>query len=422
MVPIDAIRRARMKICFFNRSYWPDQAATGQLLTELAEDLVSRHGCEVTVVAGRALHGAERDAAGLAPVDREVRRGVTILRANGTRFDRRRFSGRAANYLTYFASAAVAGFQVGRPDIVVSLTDPPILGLAARWTARRTGARFVFLCEDIFPEVAALLEDFHNDTVNRALDRVNRYLLRDADGIVALGDRMRRRLVEEKGADPSRVTVIHNWADCEAITPGPKDNAFTRAHGLGDRFVLMHSGNIGLSQNLDVLIEAAALLKDRARLVIAIVGDGAKREALARQAAGRGLANVRFFPYQPKELLHESFAAADAFLVSLKAGIEGYIVPSKLYGILAAGRPYIAAVDPTCEVATIAREYGCGLLAAPGDPGALAGAIAALHDDPAAARAMGQRARAAALQFDRRVAVAAYHSLFVRVAGLARAA
>lgn len=411
-----------MKICFFNRSYWPDQAATGQLLTELAEDLVSRHGCEVTVVAGRALHGAERDAAGLAPVDREVRRGVTILRANGTRFDRRRFSGRAANYLTYFASAAVAGFQVGRPDIVVSLTDPPILGLAARWTARRTGARFVFLCEDIFPEVAALLEDFHNDTVNRALDRVNRYLLRDADGIVALGDRMRRRLVEEKGADPSRVTVIHNWADCEAITPGPKDNAFTRAHGLGDRFVLMHSGNIGLSQNLDVLIEAAALLKDRARLVIAIVGDGAKREALARQAAGRGLANVRFFPYQPKELLHESFAAADAFLVSLKAGIEGYIVPSKLYGILAAGRPYIAAVDPTCEVATIAREYGCGLLAAPGDPGALAGAIATLHDDPAAARAMGQRARAAALQFDRRVAVAAYHSLFVRVAGLARAA
>ena len=411
-----------MKICFFNRSYWPDQAATGQLLTELAEDLVSRHGCEVTVVAGRALHGAERDAAGLAPVDREVRRGVTILRANGTRFDRRRFSGRAANYLTYFASAAVAGFQVGRPDIVVSLTDPPILGLAARWTARRTGARFVFLCEDIFPEVAALLEDFHNDTVNRALDRVNRYLLRDADGIVALGDRMRRRLVEEKGADPSRVTVIHNWADCEAITPGPKDNAFTRAHGLGDRFVLMHSGNIGLSQNLDVLIEAAALLKDKARLVIAIVGDGAKREALARQAAGRGLANVRFFPYQPKELLHESFAAADAFLVSLKAGIEGYIVPSKLYGILAAGRPYIAAVDPTCEVATIAREYGCGLLAAPGDPGALAGAIAALHDDPAAARAMGQRARAAALQFDRRVAVAAYHSLFVRVAGLARAA
>ena len=228
---------------------------------------------------------------------------------------------------------------------------------------------------------------------------------------------MRRRLVEEKGADPARVSVIHNWADCDAIVPGPKDNAFTREHGLVDRFVLMHSGNIGLSQNLDVLIEAASRLASKDRLVIAVVGDGARREALEQTRRARGLTNVRFFPYQPKALLHDSFAAADAFLVSLKPGIEGYIVPSKVYGILAAGRPYIAAVDPSSEVATIARDYGCGLLATPGDPDALAAAIAAMYDDPGATRAMGQRARAAALQFDRRVAVAAYHDLFARVAG-----
>ena len=176
--------------------------------------------------------------------------------------------------------------------------------------------------------------------------------------MIALGERMKRRLVEEKGADPSRVHVIHNWADCQAITPGPKDNAFARAHGLADRFVLMHSGNVGLSQNLDLLVEAAARLQSRERLVIAIVGDGARRQALAgRGGAPRALTNVRFFPYQPKELLHESFATADAFLVSLKPGLEGYIVPSKLYGILAAGRPFVAAVDPSCEAATIAREH-----------------------------------------------------------------
>ena len=406
-----------MKICFFNRSYWPDQAATGQLLTELAQDLVSRHGCEVTVVAGRPLYSGAAERHRLVPVSRETHHGVTLLRANGTRFRPRRFAGRAANYVTYFASAVLAGLQAGRPDIVVSLTDPPIIGLAARWTARRTGARFVYVCEDIFPEAAALLEDFHNDRVNRILDRVNRYLVREADATVALGGRMQRRLVEEKGADPARVSIIHNWADCEAIVPGPKDNAFTRAHGLGDRFVLMHSGNIGLSQNLDVLIEAASRLVSHERIVIAIVGDGAKREGLERDAARRGLANVRFFPYQPKALLHESFAAADAFLVSLKAGLEGFIVPSKVYGVLAAGRPYVAAVDPSSEVATIARDHGCGVLAAPGDPDALAGAIVSLADDPATTHAMGQRARAAALQFDRRVAVLAYHDLFARVAG-----
>ncbi len=309
--------------------------------------------------------------------------------------------------------------RLGPQDVIVSLTDPPILGLAALMAARRAGARFVFLCEDIFPEVASLLEDFHNTAVNRTLDRVNRYLLREADAVIALGERMKGRLIEEKGADPSRVHVIHNWADCQAITPGPKDNAFARAHGLADRFVLMHSGNVGLSQNLDLLVEAAARLQSRDRLVIAVVGDGARRQTLQDEALRRGLANIRFFPYQPKELLHESFATADAFLVSLKPGLEGYIVPSKLYGILASGRPFVAAVDPSCEAATIARDHQCGTVAVPGDVDALVAAIATLYDDPAGARVMGENARRASLRYDRRAAVQRYHELF---AGLNRKA
>jgi glycosyltransferase involved in cell wall biosynthesis len=139
-------------------------------------------------------------------------------------------------------------------------------------------------------------------------------------------------------------------------------------------------------------------------------------------AADRGLENVRFFPYQPKALLHESFSAADVFIVSLKSGLEGFIVPSKVYGILAAGRPYIAATDQTAEPAIIARERGCGLVAAPGDPDALAAAIASLYDNPAAAREMGARARQVAWQFDRKVAVQAYHDLFARLLAPARAA
>ncbi len=411
-----------MNLCFFNRSYWPDQAATGQLLTELAQDLASVYGCGVSVVAGRPLHARARERASFWPVATEQHEGVRILRANGTLLPTRRFAGRAANYLTYFSSALAASFQIGRPDVVVSLTDPPIVGLAALAAARRAGARFVFLCEDIFPEVASLLEDFHNTAVNGALDRINRKLVRDADAIVALGERMKRRLVEEKGAPADRVHVIHNWADCEAITPGPKDNAFTRAHGLQDKFVLMHSGNVGLSQNLDVLVDAADRLRTRDRLVIAIVGEGGRRPVLEQMAAARGLTNVRFFPYQPKELLHESFAAADAFLVSLKPGLEGYIVPSKLYGILAAGRPFVAAVDPSCEVAAIAEERACGLVAPPGDPDALAGAIAALCDDPHAARRMGEHARRAAWRYDRRAAVRAYYDLFAGLSRVAHAA
>jgi colanic acid biosynthesis glycosyl transferase WcaI len=405
-----------LTICFFNRSYWPDVAATGQYLTELAQDLAAR-GCGVSVVAGAPLT-VSATRRGWRLVERDEREGVRILRANGTRFSPRRFIGRVANYLTYFASAALASLSIGRHDVVVAMTDPPIVGLLALWTARRTGAKFIFLCEDIFPEVAVLVEGFDNRLVSRTLDRINRYLLARADAIVVLGPRMQRRLVEEKGADPSRMAIIHNWADCDAIQPAAKNNAFARAHGLADRFVVMHSGNVGLSQNLEVLLDAAEELRGRTDVVFAIVGDGSKRRVLEADARRRGLANVLFLPYQPKALLDQSFAAADVFLVSLKAGLEGYIVPSKIYGILAAGRPFIAAVDPSCEVAGIARESHCGLVAPAGDAGALASSVVALYDDRAELAAMGRRARDAAWAYDRRRAVSAYHDLFLQVAGL----
>src|ERR687891_2796269 len=178
---------------------------------------------------------------------------------------------------------------------------------------------------------------------------------------------MRERLITGKGADPRKVKVIHNWADCSAIIPGSKRHPFSVAHGLAEAFVVMHSGNMGLSQNLDTLVDAADRLRSYPDLVLAMVGDGAKRQTLEARARSQRLTNIRFFPYQPKESLRDSFASADMFVVSLKRGLAGYIVPSKLYGILAAGRPYVAAVEEACEVATISQKYDCGLVVEPGD-------------------------------------------------------
>ena len=399
-----------MKVCFFNRSYWPDDGATGQLLTELCEDLVARHGFEVTVVCGAAPGALRR---GL--VARERRNGVEILRAGGTTLDKARFSGRAANYLSYVASAWLAGRRIGRPDVVVALTDPPIIGLAARRAARRAGARFVFLCQDVFPEVARLLEDFRSERVDRTLERVGRSLIRGADRVIAIGETMRDRLVERRGADPARTVVIHNWADCSILSPRPRDNAFARAHGLHDAFVVMHSGNVGFSQDLDTLIEAAALLRDESRLVFVIMGDGARRAALAARVVSLGLGNVRFLPRQPMEGLAEALGSADAFVVSLKAGLAGSIVPSKLYGVLAAGRPYVAAVERASEVADITVKHDSGLLAPPGDARALASRILELRADPAMARRLGDNARRAALHFDRPLQVDAHARLLREV-------
>jgi colanic acid biosynthesis glycosyl transferase WcaI len=395
-----------LRIVFFNRSYWPDTGATGQLLTELAEDLAARHGCEVTVVAGLPLRSTAR------PPATEVRNGVRIVRAAGTAFDPRRFAARAVNYLTYFASACVAAMRIRGADVVVAMTDPPIIGLAARLAAWRTGARFVFLCEDVFPEVTQLLEDFRSAAVDGVLARVSRYLVRRADAIIALGDTMKARLVAGKGADPDKVAVIHNWADCAAMAPGPRSNDFSRTHGLDDCFVVMHAGNIGWSQGFEVILDAAALLQEHSRVRFVMVGDGARRAALEAQVHGRGLDNVVFLPYQPRARMSESYAAADVFLVTLKAGLAGYIVPSKLYTILAAGRPYVAAVEPECEVTQITRDFGCGVAVAPGDGVAMAAAILRLYEDAAYAERLGLRAREAALSFDRRRQVDAYAALF----------
>ncbi|MGE3277957.1 MAG: glycosyltransferase family 4 protein [Vicinamibacterales bacterium] len=397
-----------MRVTFFNRSYAPDTGATGQLLTELAEDLVAHHGWDVTVVTGRPLLGHTSVPA------RETRNGVTVIRAAGTAFNPRRFVARAANYLTYFLSACLVARRLPAQHVVVAMTDPPIIGLAALLV--RGGARFVFYCQDIFPEVASLLEDFRSPMVDRLLDRLNRFIVRRADRIVALGETMRQRLVEEKGADPARLVIVHNWADADAITPAPKRNPFSEAQGLVDRFVVLHAGNIGLAQNLEVVLDAAERLSTRDDILFLFIGDGSRRARLEAAAQDRGLSNVRFLSFQPRESLRWTYASADVCLVSLAPGLAGYIVPSKIYPVLAAGRPSIAAVERETELAGLLDARACGLQVPPGDGEALAGAVARLAGDGVLRRALGERARAAAMSFTRPGQVAAFAGVLAGVA------
>jgi colanic acid biosynthesis glycosyl transferase WcaI len=406
-----------MHIAFFNRSFYPDTAATGQLLTELCEGLVRDHGCRVSVVAGvplmPATAGEVSRSRGL--FTREHYRGITILRARGTRFSKRRFIGRFCNYVSYFLLACYAGMRLQRPNVVIALTDPPIIGLAAYLAARRFGAPLVMSYRDIFPEVGRLLEDFQSELVDRVLQQVTCFLVRKAERSVALGATMRRRLIEEKGAETSRVVIIPDWADCIDIVPGPRQNAFSLAHGLSDKFVVMHSGNIGLSQGLESIVQVAGHLQAFPDIQMVFIGEGVKKAHLEAQAQTLGVQNVRFLPYQPKENLRHSFASADVFLISLKRGLAGYIVPSKLYGILAAGRPYVAAVEEACEVAAISRAYNCGLVAEPENPQDVANNILTLYHDRQLAQQLGLNARKAALDFDRPILVRAYYDLFCQI-------
>jgi colanic acid biosynthesis glycosyl transferase WcaI len=404
---------ARVRVCYFNRSYWPDTGATGQLLTELAEDLVATHGFEVTVVTGYPL-GEAGGITHQAP-SRETRNGVRIVRAAGTTFVPGRFVGRACNYVTYFLSALWIALRLPPQDVTVALTDPPIIGLAALAARPRCG--MIFYCQDIFPEVAALLADFHSPLVNGILDWLNRFLLRRARRIIALGDTMASRLIEGKGADPARITVISNWADTSAIVPSEKHNAFAVQHGLVDRVVVLHAGNIGMSQNLDVVIDAAERLRRRPDIVVLFIGDGNRRAPLEAMAAARGLSNIRFLPFQPRDQLRWTYASSDICLVSLKPGLAGYIVPSKLYPILAAGRPYVAAVEPSSEVAALTARHDCGVVVTPGDADAMAAQILALADDAPRRAAMGAGARAASALYARDRQIAEHARIIREVVG-----
>ena len=365
---------SKLHVVFFNRSFYPDTAATGQLLTELCETLTETYGYRVTVIAGVPLLPAVAASArksGFAVYTRETHRGIEIIRARGTAFPKVRFIGRVCNYLSYFFSAVYAGQFVDRPDAVVALTDPPIIGLAAYLLSLRHGVPLIMSYRDVFPEVAQLLEDFHSKSVSTALQRVNCFLVRRSARVIALGETMRARLIATKKSPPETTVVIPDWADCGEIVPAPRQNDFASRLGLAEKFVVLHSGNIGLSQGLDNVIETASLLRDNKDIEFVFIGSGVKRPQLENRARELGLSNVRFLPFQPKSDLTYSFATADVFLISLKKGLAGFIVPSKLYGILAAGRPFVGAVERESEVAPVAPPHvlAAAWLRSPAMPG-----------------------------------------------------
>jgi putative colanic acid biosynthesis glycosyltransferase WcaI len=398
----------RPRILVLNQYYWPGVEATAHLLSELCEALAEDF--EITVVTGRLRGRPDLPS-------REVRHGVEIIRVESAAHDRAQLFRRGLNYLTYLAAALRAGLAVRRVDAVLCGTDPPIVGNLALIVARRHRAPLIVISEDVFPEIAVALHRLENGVLVRVLGLLVRAYLRRADRVVAIGETMRRRL-EAKGARPDRLRVIPNWTDVEALRPGNKSNSWSRTQALDSDFVVMHSGNVGHAQDLDTLIRSATLLRDMDNLRIVVIGTGARYAQLVSLAERLETDHVRFIDFQPRELLSETLAAADVHVVGLARGLAGYIVPSRLYGILAAGRPVIVAAEDESETAQLVREFGCGVVVPPGEPLALAEAIRACHDGAYDLADMGRRARAyAETQADTRFAVARYRELLAEVVG-----
>jgi colanic acid biosynthesis glycosyl transferase WcaI len=380
------------RIIFLNRYFFPDHSATSQLLSDLAFHLAER-GYDVRVFTSRQRY----DDPSVVLPEREVVRGVTIRRLATTRFGRSGLIGRGFDYASFYLAVRRAVIESGEPgDILVAKTDPPLLCLPALQAARKRRLLLVNWLQDLYPEVAMRLKmPLLGSPAGRILLGMRDNALRAAAANVVVGERM-AAIVRERDVPGRRLHVIPNWCDDEDIQPlSPHENPLRREWRLEGKFVVGYSGNLGRGHEYATLREAAWRLRDDARFVFLFIGGGSQFDALAKEVHAQGLDDrFRFLPYQERTKLKYSLGVADVHWLSLRPELEGLIVPSKFYGIAAAGRPTIAITAPEGEIAGLVRDHRCGFAIAPGDGVQLVDALRRLVESPEIVADMGRRARA----------------------------
>jgi colanic acid biosynthesis glycosyl transferase WcaI len=381
-----------MHILLLNQYYPPDTSATAKMAVQVAEKLAEHH--RVTVVAGRPSYDPD-EFYPFAFLRRDVRNNVTVERVASTAYPRHQMRRRVSNYLSYLALAVPRALAI-HPDIVLAMTDPPVAGIAGAFIARMADRPFVYNIRDLYPDMA-----LGGDIVrpNRWVDRweeMHRHALREAARVIVLGEDMRDRIIS-KGVSKDRVVVIRDGASFPALLPERNDPLVQKIR-CGFSFVALHAGNLGFYGAWESLLKAADILRNE-NIGLVFVGDGANRAAL--ETSAKSSPNVRFLPFFPFEQVPHVMMAGDVHIVTVRRGLEGVVVPSKLYSILAAGRPVLAVAAGESDAARIVSESGCGISADPDDPAGIAAGILELRDDPNRLAQMGIRAKETAAKYAR---------------------
>ena len=379
-----------MHILLLNEYYPPDTSATAKMAAQIAEALAARH--EVTVLAGRPSYDPDQSYA-YSLLRRETRQGVTIECVGSTAFSRHGMKGRVSNYLSYLALAVPRAIEM-RPDVILTMTDPPVAGIAGAFVARRVKRPFVYNIRDMYPDMALGGGIVRARKWVERWESMHRRALRQAVRVIVLGDDMRERIIS-KGIDPARVVVVRDGASFPPFLL-PQSDPIVQQIRSGFPFVALHAGNLGFYGAWETLLKAAEILRNE-NTGLVFVGSGANRARL--EAAAAGAENVRFLPYQPVQQVPQVMMAGDVHIVTIRRGLEGVVVPSKIYSILAAGRPVLAAAAESSDAARIVIESGCGLAANPDDPADVAAAIREMRQNPARLAKMGERARETAKKY-----------------------
>ena len=397
-----------MRILLLNEYYPPDTSATAKMAALVAERLAQHH--QVTVLAGRPSYDPT-EYYPFAFLRRDIQNGVTVERVGSTDYPRHKMKRRVANYLSYLALAVPRAIAL-RSDVILAMTDPPIAGIAGAFVSRMSGRPFVYNIRDLYPDMAVGGDIVRPSNWVQRWEKIHRSALRRAKRVIVLGDDMRSRILA-KGIAPDRVAIVRDGTTFPASMPDRCDPVVEELR-CGFPFAVVHAGNLGSYGAWNTLIEAAKLLRDE-NIGLVFVGDGANRAPI--ESSAKGLPNVRFLPFRPIGQIPHVMMAGDVHVVTVKRGLEGVVVPSKLYSILAAGRPVLAVAPSECDASRIALESECGMAADPDDPAAVAQAIRTLRDCPARLAGMASRAREVASNYARNKELDRFTAIVEEAAG-----
>jgi len=361
-------------ILFINRVYPPDSGATGRVLEQAAGVFV-KAGWSVTILATGC--GAESDSL--------VRDCVTVVRVP-TLFSKSSLLVRALGYALMIPSLLLKALILPRTDVVVTMTDPPMLAVIGPFLRAAKGAKLVHWAQDLYPEVAEEADVFRKHGMAAGAIRfLSTASLKAHHLVLSPGRCMSERLLL-RGIAPERVRLIPNIGMERDIAPSERrNNAFRGQHGIApETLVVMYSGNLGRAHEFATVLEAARMLKERGEhgILFLFVGEGPSRSIVENASLSAGLKNVRFLPPQPGSGISESLGAADLHLVTMREGMSGLVVPSKFYGVLAAERPCLFVGPPDSEVARVILEIGCGSVIGIGESSRLVEVILNYRDHP----------------------------------------
>jgi len=382
-----------MHIMFMAQCYAPEDVSAAVLITELTTELVKR-GHQVTFVTGAPSypHGKVFPGYRNRIYQQEELDGVRVIRTWSYISPNKAFWPRIFHYGTYSATALFGGLCAGKPDILVNYSPPLPLGVSAWLLSRLWHVPWVLQLEDLYPDAAVAAGMLHNRAAIAFFEAMERFQYRRATHISLIAESFRRNLLG-KGVSQEKMSLIPVWADPDVVRPLPKENSFRDQHGLVGKFVVMYAGNLGLTSSLEDVLVAAELLHHEPGVRFVIIGEGVKKSDLEKVARTRGLENVIFLPYQPRDLFPGMMAAADLSLVTLNSSSSLTSLPSKIFNIMASARPILAVSPSESEIAVLIKEGECGVNIAPGHPEPLAEAILTLRERGDLLTAMGQNGR-----------------------------